>query len=100
MVLRAIHRDEQCFPESERFIPERFLDGNGRLAELLADTRGQGHIAFGGGKRICLGMHIADQGMFIIVAHLLWAFDITPLPMEVESVMPSREDGTDDILLV
>ena len=81
-------------------MPERFLDENGRLAERLTDTRGQGHLVFGGGKRICLGMYMADQGMFINVAHLLWAFDVTPLPMEDESVMPSREDDTDDMLLL
>lgn len=33
------------------------------------------HWAFGGGRRICPGMHLAENSLFILCAKFLWAFD-------------------------
>ena len=97
---RGLNRDEEFYPEPEKFDPERFLDADGQLAKPLEDTHGQGHLAFGSGRRICAGMYVANQAIFIEVASLLWAFDIKPADMSDSSIMPSREDDTDDGLLV
>ncbi|KAI7325860.1 hypothetical protein KC315_g7730 [Hortaea werneckii] len=70
--LFAIARDETTFgPEADTFIPERWIDANGKLKDLP-------DVGFGFGRRICAGRHIARNGLFIKVARLLWAFHIEP----------------------
>jgi cytochrome P450 len=34
------------------------------------------HYAYGGGRRICPGMHVAERSLFINVARLMWGFDL------------------------
>jgi hypothetical protein len=38
------------------------------------------HFAFGAGRRICPGYHVAERSFFIGFSRLLWAFDIQPKP--------------------
>jgi cytochrome P450 len=69
---RAILHDSVMYPEPDVFKPERFINPNGTLREdpeLAA--------AFGFGKRICPGRHLADATLFIAIASLLSVFDIT-----------------------
>ncbi len=42
--------------------------------------------AFGFGRRICPGRHLAMNSTFIAVAALLWAFDILPDEKEKEAL--------------
>lgn len=52
------------------FKPERFLDAN---APTDPDM-----YTFGFGRRVCPGKHLADNSVFIMVATLLAAFDLSP----------------------
>ncbi len=65
-----------------------------REAATNPDVKMRDHFAFGVGRRVCQGMHIADRSMFLIMSRLLWAFDfekatdaqgnkITPHPLDV-----------------
>lgn len=86
--LWAIHRHERDFPDPDRFCPGRFFKGN----ELFRDfPNDQGHMSFGWGRRICSGRPLAEQGVWIMVARLLWAFRIeratdktTGMPTELD----------------
>ena len=74
-----IHYDPTIFPEPERFNPGRYLaypHGSGHYAAGPASARD--HWSFGAGRRICSGVHLAENSMFIVLAKLLWAFDILP----------------------
>jgi cytochrome P450 len=58
---------------------DRFLAhpmGAGHYAAGPASARD--HWSFGAGRRICSGVHLAENSMFIVLAKLLWAFDILP----------------------
>lgn len=82
----AITRDESVFgADPDAFVPERWLDinadGNGKLRSLP-------QTSFGFGRRSCPGRHVALNGLFVVVAHLLWAFDI-------EAVAGCEVDDTD-----
>ncbi|KAJ3934669.1 MAG: cytochrome P450 [Lentinula lateritia] len=59
-----------------QFYPERFLDFQGDVPGAL----GQGHVSYGFGDRICSGMHIADDALFINIAAILHACDIRESP--------------------
>ena len=64
----AMDMDEAVFDCPSEFRPERWLE-NPDLP--LA--------AYGFGRRSCAGRHIGQDTVRIVVARLLWAFDITPL---------------------
>ncbi|KAK3986818.1 putative cytochrome P450 17A1 [Cladorrhinum sp. PSN332] len=70
--LWSIHLNEKDFPDPHTFKPERFLD---KKREYPGTT---GHSAFGWGRRICPGMHLAQSSVTINVARMIWAFDIKP----------------------
>jgi hypothetical protein len=36
------------------------------------------HYAYGAGRRICVGIHLAERTQWRITAKLLWAFNIEP----------------------
>jgi cytochrome P450 len=51
----GIHRDENVFPNSEKFDPERFADQN-----LITDERSPfAYIPFSAGSRNCIGKSIS-----------------------------------------
>ncbi|KAI1373393.1 cytochrome P450 [Hypoxylon crocopeplum] len=79
----AITRDESVFgPDTDSFVPERWLvdeNGDGRLTLKNLPLTG-----FGFGRRMCPGRHVARGMLFLLVARLLWAF-------EIEAAVVTRE---------
>nr|KAK5449212.1 hypothetical protein LTR18_002301 [Exophiala xenobiotica] len=69
----AIHRNEKEFPEPDRFCPERFFEDH-PLHRPFPNEKG--YMTFGWGRRVCSGQGLAEQGTFLTVARLLWAFNI------------------------
>ncbi|KAL8292083.1 hypothetical protein RQP46_001549 [Phenoliferia psychrophenolica] len=68
--LWSIHLNPDDFPDPHRFDPERFM--------VKRDYPGQwGHSAFGFGRRICPGMHLASNSIFINIARILWGFNLS-----------------------
>ncbi|KAJ6578177.1 cytochrome P450 [Mycena capillaripes] len=70
-----MHHNEEEFPNSYTFDPERFMDsapGPGDDAHSLGD----GHYAFGFGRRRCPGQHMAGKSTWIACIRTLWAFNI------------------------
>jgi len=66
---RAIFGDD-----ADDFKPERHLDV--KREEVLPgprETNGEGHVAFGFGRRVCVGKHLANDSLFIKTTRILWA---------------------------
>lgn len=63
-----IHHDAAYWPEPERFRPERFLGAEG---ELRHEPR---LLAFGTGRRQCLGESLARMEVFLFLGRLLQMF--------------------------
>ncbi|KAL4880291.1 cytochrome P450 [Aspergillus karnatakaensis] len=84
----AIGRDENVFDPAlgslHEFIPDRWLrsDSESGEAKLRTDLP---LAVFGQGRRICQGKRVATDGTFMLVACLIWAFEV-----EAQSVDPWR----------
>ncbi|KDR69747.1 hypothetical protein GALMADRAFT_128336 [Galerina marginata CBS 339.88] len=68
---RAMTHDEQMYPEPFKFKPERFFDQNGKLNH---DDR---VLAYGFGRRVCVGKYIASTTVWLTIASILACFDIS-----------------------
>lgn len=65
----AMALDENTFDRPLEFLPERWLeepqDGKDRFVNF-----------FGYGRRLCTGRHIARNSLFLLIARILWGFNI------------------------
>ncbi|KAG2036259.1 cytochrome P450 [Suillus americanus] len=64
----AMSQNEQKYPNPSQFSPERFLNADGNLNNDTVD------MAFGFGRRICVGRHFADASVWIAMSGLLAMF--------------------------
>ncbi|KAH7629725.1 cytochrome P450 [Sordaria sp. MPI-SDFR-AT-0083] len=71
----AIHHHEREFPDPDRFFPDRYLPDNDHHRPFPGE-KDKGYMTFGWGRRVCSGQALAEQGTWITVARLLWAFSI------------------------
>ncbi|KAI0700497.1 cytochrome P450 [Cerioporus squamosus] len=75
----AINRDPELWgPDANEFKPERHIGPDGKLAPSPPDTKEEGHVSFGFGRRICVGRHLARNSLLITIASVLWMFDVLP----------------------
>ncbi|EIW84445.1 cytochrome P450 [Coniophora puteana RWD-64-598 SS2] len=68
--LWAMSRDSTKYPFPDVFDPERFLDAD---ENITGDTP---NFAFGFGRRICPGRHLASGSVWIAMAQILASFSI------------------------
>ncbi|KAF3480833.1 cytochrome P450 2D18 [Arthroderma uncinatum] len=76
----GLHHDGVKHVDPDQFNPLRYQCRTD-LAPTYAsspDYENRDHYGYGSGRRICPGIHLAERGLFLAVAKILWAFDITP----------------------
>lgn len=85
--INQLHRQEEEFPEPDRFNPDRFATARPKL----------GYIPFGGGLRECIGKEFARLEMKVFAALLLRDYTWTLLPdqdLSLETIpTPRPRDG-------
>ncbi|KDR73078.1 hypothetical protein GALMADRAFT_252519 [Galerina marginata CBS 339.88] len=67
----AMTHDETIYPEPMRFKPERFLTTGGQLND---DDK---VLAYGFGRRVCVGQYVASATLWLFIASLAATFNIT-----------------------
>lgn len=73
----AIHHDKDLWGDPESFRPERFLNKDETaLDQKTVDKL----IAFGAGKRYCLGQSLAECTMFLYFARMMRQFKFEKVP--------------------
>ncbi|KZT24415.1 cytochrome P450 [Neolentinus lepideus HHB14362 ss-1] len=71
----SILHDPVAYPEPHKFIPERFLNKDGKLNPDVQDPN---IAAFGYGRRICPGRYFVDDSLYSVISCILATFDIRP----------------------
>jgi len=65
-----MEHDTDRYESPEIFHPQRFLDDKGQLKSDYRTT------TFGFGRRICIGVPFVERTLWIVIATILWTFDI------------------------
>ncbi|KAK5554819.1 hypothetical protein LTR46_007023 [Exophiala xenobiotica] len=75
----AINYDPELWDKPEEFMPERFLTYDLPAAAYLniADPNQRDHWSYGAGRRVCPGVHVAEKSLYLNIARVLWAFNIS-----------------------
>ncbi|KAI9225909.1 MAG: cytochrome P450 [Piptocephalis tieghemiana] len=75
--LHAAHGQLSKQKDAEEFRPERWQTSSKSLAEETLGSQGsRENWAFGGGRRLCVGLHVADTNLSLTCLHLLWSFTL------------------------
>ncbi|KAK6225188.1 cytochrome p450 [Colletotrichum tabaci] len=75
---RDLHRNEDYWPQAERFWPERWLSEDKREGAPAPDM--DAYYPFSGGKHSCIGINFAWAEMRMVAANLLQRFDVLEVP--------------------
>ncbi|KAF5379610.1 hypothetical protein D9757_009194 [Collybiopsis confluens] len=80
----TLHHNEDRYNDPMNFNPERYLGDELSCAESakLPDVMDRDHFAFGAGRRICPGIHVAERELWLAISQLLWSFNFHALPEE------------------
>lgn len=105
----AIHHDPASYPDPHEFQPARYLKGSSwapssSYPSAPDKAKDKSHLNFGAGRRICPGLHVAENSLFIVLAKLVWLFDILPArdeagrhPLPVDVSDDGFEDGANTV---
>ncbi|XDG07561.1 hypothetical protein ABKA04_007176 [Annulohypoxylon sp. FPYF3050] len=77
MSIYSLHHNEDCFPDSFLFSPERWLD---QSASNAGKKSREAFAAFSIGPRACAGKSMAYLEMSLVLAKTLWYFDFEAAP--------------------
>lgn len=77
--LYAVHHDPIRFPDPHAFKPERHLDyvtqeTSGKKFSQTVEDRP--HLSFSTGRRVCVGIHLAERNLYMAVSMLLACFKV------------------------
>ncbi|KAJ6486868.1 cytochrome P450 [Mycena sanguinolenta] len=72
----SIFHDPDIFEEPEVFNPDRFMQSEYGTRPGM-DTDFRDNLSFGGGRRICPGIHVARATMQLTTMRLIWAFSFS-----------------------
>ncbi|KAL0937329.1 cytochrome p450 [Colletotrichum truncatum] len=75
----GLNHDSKWLDSPSTYNPDRFLPQADKLApELAASAKydERDHYSYGVGRRICVGIHLAERSQWRMAALILWAFKI------------------------
>ncbi|OAG03879.1 cytochrome P450 oxidoreductase-like protein [Paraphaeosphaeria sporulosa] len=96
-----IHMNADLYPDPHNYNPDRYLN-RPLLAMSYAgspDYENRDHYSYGAGRRICVGIHLAERTLWRLTARLLWAYSIKPELDEKGNELEIDTDAYDDGLL-
>ncbi|KAJ3573817.1 hypothetical protein NP233_g2189 [Leucocoprinus birnbaumii] len=80
--------NENEYPNPDTYLPERHIDENGKINKKVRDPMS---IAFGFGRRICPGEHMARSTLYLAAASILALFDLKKPVRNGVVIEPTKE---------
>ncbi|KAI1260640.1 cytochrome P450 [Xylariaceae sp. FL1019] len=84
----SVHHNEEYFPDSFIFRPERWLDDETSQRKVIRDA----FVPFSVGPRGCAGKSMAYLEIFILLAETIWHFDSNHLFKLMDNFTASHDD--------
>nr|BAK09499.1 cytochrome P450 [Postia placenta] len=92
----GIHMDPARYLNPSMFDPERFYNADSGLQwNSGPDSQNRANYVFGWGRRFCIGKHLAEASVFIVLARLVWGVDFYA-PADSHTGMPILPDVKDE----
>ncbi|KAI6046417.1 cytochrome P450 [Pisolithus marmoratus] len=85
---QVAHNDENCYPNSHKFVFDRYAQGDYREGRLPTD--GNPWFCLGVGRHLCKGRYIAMYELKLAAIIFLHRFEITPVSKGSESWWPPK----------
>ncbi|CZT07896.1 related to cytochrome P450 CYP2 subfamily [Rhynchosporium agropyri] len=87
----GVNQNPGFFPSPQTFAPNRSLDTSDPRYDANVAAKpfpgvSHDHATFGFGRRACAGAELATNKFFIVIAKLLWSFDIKPIEGEIYDI--------------
>ncbi|KAK4149476.1 O-methylsterigmatocystin oxidoreductase [Chaetomidium leptoderma] len=98
----AVHMDPRRHLDPRTFDPSRYEHDSTTSSESTQspDVSKRDHFGFGAGRRVCEGMHFVDRSMFLVIARLMWAFDMSKaVDADGNEITPDQDDLVGGILM-
>jgi hypothetical protein len=97
-----IHFNSELYPDPHVYNPDRYLDRPLPAMSYAGspDYEKRDHYSYGAGRRICVGIHLAERTQWRLTARLLWAYSIKPEVDEKGNELEVDTDAYEDGLLV
>ncbi|KAK7052033.1 putative cytochrome P450 [Favolaschia claudopus] len=73
----GIFHDPELYDDPENFIPERYLLSENGTKPGADGSDLRPNLPFGAGRRLCPGIHLAQNSIKINAMNLVWAFNFT-----------------------
>ncbi|KAJ7916679.1 cytochrome P450 [Mycena leptocephala] len=73
----GIFHDPDLYDDPESFIPDRYLLTENGTKPGVDDSDMRPNLGFGVGRRVCPGIHVAQNSTNINAMNLIWAFNFT-----------------------
>lgn len=74
--IMAVNQDPERFPDPTAFKPKRHLDYVKDSQRVNPKLEQLPHISFSTGRRVCVGLHLAERNLYMAVSGLLAFFRI------------------------
>ncbi|KAI1608242.1 cytochrome P450 [Exophiala viscosa] len=98
----TINRDPSRYANPDQYEPERYMGDNKHASESAqsANVAERDHFTFGAGRRLCAGIHVAEQSLFLGIARILWTYKITPKldPVTKQPLLPDQDKYTQGVV--
>lgn len=99
-----MHHNENIFPDSHTFSPERWLEDDGLGSKTISKRLQRYNITLSRGTRQCVGMNLAYAELYLMLSTLFRRYEMELYKTDVNAVklwgdffLPKAKPGTEGV---